>query len=84
MKWSHCCRLITGKIPRKRILLALKKKKKKKKKIERQMYHFEAILISSWVADFLVWESAYAVQRAALLAEPPHFRSLPNKNVIEG
>lgn len=48
------------------------------------MFHFEAILSSSWVADFLYWESICAVQKTALLAEQLPFSSLPNENVIEG
>lgn len=48
------------------------------------MLHSEAILNSSLVADFLYWESTYAVQKTALLAEQLHFSSLPNENVIGG
>jgi len=53
-------------------------------KKKEQIIHFEAMLSSSWVADFLYWESISAVQKTALLAEQLHFSSLPNKNVIEG
>lgn len=48
------------------------------------MLHSEDTLSSSWIADFLYWESIYAAQKTALLAEWLHFSSLPNEKKIEG